>query len=104
MEPAKDGLAQRLGRTEPADPRFPVVSNVTAEPVREAGEVMSLLVRQLTSPVRWSASVASMVASGADRFVELGPGRVLCGLNRRNARGMPCTSVGAPEDLDDVDA
>jgi malonyl CoA-acyl carrier protein transacylase len=41
-----------------------------------------------------------MVAAGADRFVELGPGSVLCGLNKRNAKGAPCASVGSPADVE----
>ena len=73
---------------------------ITAEPVRSGAEARELLVRQLTAPVLWSASVATMVREGADRFLELGAGSVLCGLNKRNAKGAPCTSVGAPADLD----
>ena len=62
-------------------------------------EARELLVRQLTAPVRWSASVAAMVEAGADRFLELGPGSVLAGLNKRNAPGIPSLSVGTPESV-----
>ena len=75
-------------------------SNVTASPVTSGSEARELLVRQLTSPVRWAASVAAMVAAGAERFVEVGPGSVLCGLNRRNAKGLPCVSLGEPTEID----
>ena len=60
------------------------------------------LVEQLTSPVRWAESVTSMVEGGVERFFELGAGTVLCGLNKRNARGLPCTPLGAPADLEAV--
>ena len=100
MEPAARGLRERLEALELRDPAFPVVSNVTARPVSSGADARDLLVEQLTSPVRWSASVATMVEAGVDRFLELGPGTVLCGLNRRNARGVPCSSLGEPADLD----
>lgn len=100
MEPAEEGLRGELESLNFGDPRFPVVSNVTAEPVTGGEEVRELLVRQLTSPVRWTASVARMVNDGVDLFVELGPGSVLCGLNRRNARGVECVSVGEPGEVE----
>ncbi|RMH15747.1 MAG: [acyl-carrier-protein] S-malonyltransferase [Gemmatimonadetes bacterium] len=99
MAPAEAGLAEHLAGIDFADPVYPVVSNVTAAPVRSGEEARTLLVRQLTSAVRWSQSITALVEAGVDRFVELGAGSVLCGLNRRNARGVPCASVGAPDDL-----
>lgn len=104
MEPATAGLRDRLETINFSDPRFPVVSNVTAAPVAEGAEARALLVEQLTSPVRWTASVEAMVAGGVERFYELGPGAVLCGLNRRNARGMPCMSLGNPSDLETLES
>lgn len=100
MEPAARGLRERLETLEFRDPCYPVFSNVTAAPVTSGSRARDLLVQQLTSPVRWAASVSAMVAAGADRFLELGPGSVLCGLNKRNAKGMPCTSLGEPADLE----
>jgi [acyl-carrier-protein] S-malonyltransferase len=100
MEPAAAGLDRHLSTLAFSDPSFPVVSNVTAAPVRSGTEARALLVKQLTSPVRWAASIAEMVRSGAQRFLELGPGTVLCGLNKRNAKGLPCASLRAPEDLE----
>jgi [acyl-carrier-protein] S-malonyltransferase len=100
MEPAAEGLRQKLAGVAFADPTFPVVSNVTGEPVRSGTDARRLLVRQLTAPVRWAASVARMVELGASRFLELGPGSVLCGLNKRNARGLPCASIALPADVE----
>jgi [acyl-carrier-protein] S-malonyltransferase len=99
MAPAAEGLAQRLASTDFRDPAIPVISNVTAAPIRSGDEARSLLVEQLTSPVRWSASIARMLAEGVEGFAELGAGKVLCGLNRRNARGVPCSSLGSPDDV-----
>jgi [acyl-carrier-protein] S-malonyltransferase len=100
MEPAARGLREKLERIRFADPSIPVVSNVTALPVREGSSARELLVKQLTAPVRWTGSIATMVQAGASRFLELGPGNVLCGLNKRNARGIPCTAVAQPKDLE----
>lgn len=100
MEPAQAELRAHLDGIRFADPAFPVVSNVTAEPVRSGTAARDLLVRQLTAPVLWSASVATMLRQGADRFVELGPGSVLCGLNKRNAKGASCTSVSGPAEVE----
>jgi [acyl-carrier-protein] S-malonyltransferase len=102
MAPAKEGLRDRLEAINFSDPLYPVMSNVTAEPVVQGREARGLLVDQLTSPVRWSASIDRMVAGGVDRFFELGPGSVLCGLNRRNAKGVPCTSLSEPPDFDNL--
>lgn len=99
MQPAAEGLREHLRGIEFRDPEIPVVSNVTAEPVTSGAEARELLVRQLTAPVRWSASVRTMLDGGVDRFLELGPGKVLSGLNRRNAKGVPSASVGEPEDI-----
>jgi [acyl-carrier-protein] S-malonyltransferase len=99
MEPAADRLREHLEGIEFRDPGFPVVSNVTAEAVTSGDHARALLVRQVTSPVRWRASIGAMVAAGADRFVEVGPGTVLSTLNRRNAQGLPTTWLGEPDDF-----
>jgi [acyl-carrier-protein] S-malonyltransferase len=102
MAPAADGLRDKLESIDFQDPAYPVFSNVTAKPVTSGSEARNLLVEQLTSPVRWSASVAAMVDAGTDRFLEIGPGSVLRGLNRRIAKGVPCRSIGEPEDLESL--
>jgi [acyl-carrier-protein] S-malonyltransferase len=83
MEPALIGLRERLESLDFRDPAFPVVANATATPVDEAAEGRSLLVDQLTSPVRWTASVRTMLQLGATRFLEIGPGNVLTGMLKR---------------------
>ena len=102
MAPAADGLRDKLESIDFQDPAYPVFSNVTARPVTSGSEARKLLVEQLTSPVRWSASVAAMVDAGTDRFLEIGPGSVLRGLNRRITKGVPCRSIGEPEHLESL--
>ena len=103
MAPAEEGLRRELESRKFRDPSPPVISNVTGEPVEGGEEAQDLLVRQLTSPVRWSASIRRMTEMGVERFAELGPGTVLRGLCRRNARGVPCASVGGPDDVEDFE-
>ena len=103
MEPAADGLREHLEGVEFHDPVFPVVANATAEPVA-AGEIArELLVRQLTAPVCWSASIRRMSEAGVTRFVELGPGKVLTTLNRRNAREASSSYAGEPQDFEKLE-
>ncbi len=100
MAPAAAKFEDRLAPLSFHDPAFPVIANVTAEPVSTGDTARALLVRQLTTPVRWAASVLRMADSGVDRFLEVGPGSVLRGLNRRIVRRIPCASLGEPEDLE----
>jgi [acyl-carrier-protein] S-malonyltransferase len=100
MEVARRGLEAQLDSVAMRDPDFPVVSNVTARPVGEAAEAKRLLVEQLTSPVRWVASLQAMLDGGCSRFLELGPGNVLAGLLKRVDRSVPSRSLGTAEDLE----
>jgi [acyl-carrier-protein] S-malonyltransferase len=83
MRGASEGLATAMADVTITDARIPVVSNVTAEPLVAADAIRRELVEQVTSPVRWIASVRYMAAAGVDTFVEVGPGNVLTGLIKR---------------------
>jgi [acyl-carrier-protein] S-malonyltransferase len=83
MEPAGQRLGAELARIEIKDLAAPVVTNVEAEPNTEKERVRDLLIRQVSSPVRWEDSVKRMIELGVARFVEIGPGKVLVGLLRR---------------------
>lgn len=100
MGPAADEFRQYVQSIPFRRPAFPVVSNVTAEESDDPVAIRGLLVRQLTAPVRWIDCIARMRFLGAERFAELGPGRVLTGLNRRNARGVPTGAFGTPETVE----
>jgi len=101
MAPAGAGLASALAGATWHEPNRPVWSNVTAEPVDDAATARDLLVRQLTSPVRWVDLVRSMAARfPGTTFVEMGPGAVLTGLVKRLApdcRTMTCGTVAEVE-------
>ncbi len=76
-------LASEFASSNWGDADPPVVSNVTAEPIRDASEIRALLARQVHSPVEWVRSVRLMAAEGVDTFVECGPGGALTGMVRR---------------------
>jgi [acyl-carrier-protein] S-malonyltransferase len=104
MAPAADGLRAFLESVDFSDPAYPVISNATADPVTDGVLARKLLVRQLTSPVRWRASVETMVEAGVERFLELGAGKVLCTLNRRIAKDVACSPLGEPSDFAALEA
>ncbi len=83
MVPAAERLAVAVEPLPLADAALPVVSNVTAEPVQHAEEIRRLLVRQVTSPVRWEESVRRMATLGVSVFIEVGPGTSLSGLIKK---------------------
>jgi [acyl-carrier-protein] S-malonyltransferase len=102
MEPASRRLGQELDRVRWSDLSVPVVTNVDAEPVSTASAARAALVRQLANPVRWEASIRRMAAEGVTTFVEVGPGRVLCGLVKRIVKEAQLFAVETPEELERV--
>jgi [acyl-carrier-protein] S-malonyltransferase len=100
MAPAADAMAEALARTEIARPVVPVVANVSAAKATDPAEIRDLLVRQVIGTVRWRECVAAMAAMGCDRFVEVGAGKVLTGLMKRNAPEARAGAVGTPAEVE----
>jgi [acyl-carrier-protein] S-malonyltransferase len=94
MAPAAAGLARHLERVRFTEPRVPVWTSVEARPVAGAAELPALLVRQVTSPVRWEETVRGMAGLGATVALETGPGRVLTGLLKRTVAALPGVPAG----------
>lgn len=86
MESAKVGLDEYLGTITINDPKFPVVANVTAKEVLKGDQIRQLLVDQVTSPVRWAQTMNYLVEQGVQTVIEIGPGKVLSGLSKRDMR------------------
>ena len=99
MEPAAVKLAAELDKVAIRDAAFPVVANVTGGIVTKAGEIKESLVKQAASPVKWEDCVATMKAFGADVFVEAGPGKTLCGFNKRIDKALKSLNVENPDSL-----
>jgi [acyl-carrier-protein] S-malonyltransferase len=95
MKPADEHLAAALAGVTLQTARIPVWSNVDAQPHSSAGEFPPLLVKQILSPVLWEATVRGLMASGVEKFYEIGPGRVLAGLLKRVNRKVEIVNVSA---------
>jgi [acyl-carrier-protein] S-malonyltransferase len=101
MEPAEAGLDMALSAARWSDPSFPVYSNVTAKRVGNAATARELLLRQLTSAVRWVQVIEAMAAEHPGAlFVEMGPGNVLTSLSKRLAPNNPSVTCGTVADVD----
>ena len=85
MEPAREELAAAIESTTFSTPSCPIYQNVNAQPSTDVATIKANLIAQLTGPVRWTQSVQNMVADGATKFVECGPGKVLQGLVKKIA-------------------
>ena len=100
MEPARETLLSRLEHVRFKEARFPVVANLTAQVYpASADEMRQHLADQVVNPVRWAECVETMKQSAAEKFLEIGPGKVLCGLLRRIDRSQSVSSVSNMEDI-----
>jgi len=101
MQPAVVGLTDVIATSAFTDPVFPVFSNVTAEASTTAVDAKDLLLRQLTSPVRWSTEIRNIAARYPNAlYVEMGPGNVLTGLMGRLAKGARTFACGTAADVE----
>ncbi len=100
MAPAADVMAAALAEVTLQPPQVPVVPNVTAEPTAEPDTLRRLLVEQVTGLVRWRESVEAMKARCVDTLVEVGAGKVLCGLARRIDRELSAIPAGTPDEVE----
>ena len=93
MKPAAEKLAVELDKVTISDAKIPVVANVSAEILTKAEDIKASLVAQAASPVLWEDCVARMKEFGADVLLEAGPGKTLCGFNRRIDRTITSLNV-----------
>jgi [acyl-carrier-protein] S-malonyltransferase len=101
MQPAAEAMAEALVKAEIAPLAAPLVANVTARPVQEPTAIRRLLVEQVTGRVRWRESVEWMAGEGAvTRFVEIGAGKQLSGMVKRNAPDAEALALNEPGDLE----
>lgn len=100
MELALGGLTTALSEIAFEEPMVPVYTNVTAKPVESVEQIRQSLKTQLLSPVLWQDIIENMASDGVGNFLEIGPSRVLCGLNRRILRDKPCQAIGTADDLE----
>jgi [acyl-carrier-protein] S-malonyltransferase len=94
MKPAQERLAADLTELTFQKPGIAVACNADATLVEDADRSRDALVRQVTGSVKWAQSMHLLIAKGVERFVEVGPGKVLCGLMRQINRSKSCSNVG----------
>lgn len=99
MEPAAINLEKELESVPVNDIRIPVITNVTGEFVEDASKIRGILKQQVMSPVHWEKTINTMIDFGVDTFVEIGPGKTLCGFVKKINRKLTTLNV---EDLDSL--
>lgn len=102
MEGAAEGLSDALKKAEINDALIPVYTNVEATPSFKNTEIRDLLFRQLTHPVRWEEIIRNMSSDNIDDYYEIGPGKVLTGLNKRINRELTSIPVGTVSEIDSL--
>jgi [acyl-carrier-protein] S-malonyltransferase len=93
MQPAQEEVARVLGALQLSNPRIPVAANVTGGIVTTDADARDVLTRQVTGAVRWVDCVQSLKTAGAEFYIEVGPGKVLCGLLKQIDAALKTTNV-----------
>jgi len=99
MSSATEIMKNEIINTEFKIPKNEIISNVTAKQTKDPDEIKDLLVKQIEKPVRWRESVINMINSNVDKFIEIGPGKVLSGLVKRIDRNIKLVQINDVEDL-----
>ena len=99
MSSATEIMKNEIINTQFKIPKNEIISNVTAKQTKDPDEIKDLLVKQIEKPVRWRESVINMINSNVDKFIEIGPGKVLSGLVKRIDRNIKLVQINDIEDL-----
>tara|TARA_Y100000590_G_scaffold457916_1_gene611541 strand:- start:1542 stop:2465 length:924 start_codon:yes stop_codon:yes gene_type:complete len=102
MRPATEVMKVEILKTEFKTPKNNIISNVTAKENKDPNEIKNLLIEQIEKPVRWRESVLNMINSNVEKFIEIGPGKVLSGLVKRIDRNVKIIQVNEIDDLGDL--
>ena len=100
MKPAREELADKLDSIEITDINIPIYSNVNAKPTRKGSDIKKSLINQLENPVLWFDSINNMVSDGFSKFTEIGPGKVLCGLNKKINKDLFTNNIESFRELE----
>ena len=99
MRPAAEIMEKKINQTNFKNPSIDIISNVTAEPVKDTEKIKNLLVKQIFSKVRWRESVEFMIKNEVSEFIEIGPGKVLSGLVKRISDKVLSKSINTIDDI-----
>ena len=99
MKKASEKMKEKIASTDFLEPKIATISNVTAKAENETNSIKTLLVKQITSRVRWRESVDYMIKMGVSDFIEIGPGKVLSGLVKKINKEVSISSINFIEDI-----
>jgi len=99
MEKATNIMAKEIAKLEFKDPKNILISNVTGKEVTSSSLLKDLLIKQIESRVRWRESVMFMINKGVNKFIEIGPGKVLSGLIKRINKNVKVSAINNEEDI-----
>ena len=102
MSKATKIMTEELNKISFSDGCNKLISNVTAEAISKAEDLKSLLIKQIENRVRWRESVVNMINNDVDRFIEIGPGKVLSGLVKRINREVKINTINSQEDIENL--
>ena len=92
-------MSQKITESLFKDPKPPIISNVTAKAENKSSKIKELLIKQITSRVRWRESVEYMINSGVNEFIEIGPGKILSGLVKRINKDVNIFNINSIDDI-----
>ena len=99
MKPAENSMKDKIVKTKFINPLFKIINNVTATPENNSENIKELLVKQISSTVKWRDSIINMSTSGVKNFIELGPGKALSGMIKRTIKEANCFSINSIADI-----
>ena len=99
MESAEKKMSQKITESLFKDPKPSIISNVTAKAENKVNKIKELLIKQITSRVKWRESVEYMINNGVDEFIEIGPGKILTGLVRRINKDVKVFNINSIDDI-----
>ena len=99
MKSAEEKMNQKIMESSFKDPKPPIISNVTAKEENKVGKIKELLIKQITSKVKWRESIEYMINNGVKEFIEIGPGKVLSGLVKRINKDVNVFNINSINDI-----
>tara|TARA_B100000902_G_C27273485_1_gene897578 strand:- start:833 stop:1762 length:930 start_codon:yes stop_codon:yes gene_type:complete len=103
MKKATENMKEKINALNFSNGQNNLISNVTAKESSNISEIKELLVKQIESRVRWRESVINMINNGVNQFIEIGPGKVLCGLIKRINKDLKLISINSEADINSID-
>ena len=102
MKPAENSMKDKIAKTKFINPLFKIINNVTATPENNSENIKELLVKQISSTVKWRDSIINMSTSGVKNFIEVGPGKALSGMIKRTIKEANCFSINSINDIENL--